>query len=289
MTPSPLTRQVAARIAGYIRRTGAPRGTRLAERTLAGELGVSRSPVRAALRLLAEEGVVTAAEGGGFTVVRIGDELGDTHTEAHDEDEEPYLRIAADRLDGVLPDRVTGSGLARRYGLTPAQLTRLLRRISAEGWLERLPGYGWRFSALLTSRESYADSYRFRLTIEPAAVLEPGFVLDRAAVERVRAEQAELAAGGVRTVGNAELFARNREFHETIVACSRNTFFLDALRRTDDLRRLIEYRRSLPRDRAAVRCREHVEIADLLLAGRRTEAAEHLRRHLGSVGQEKTA
>ncbi|GAB2965820.1 FCD domain-containing protein [Amycolatopsis acidiphila] len=202
-------------------------------------------------------------------------------------DEELYLRIAADRLDGVLPDRVTESALGRRYRLTAAQLARVLRRISAEGWLERLPGYGWRFRSLPTSQMSCVDSYRFRLLIEPAALLEPGFVLDRAGVERVRAEQTGPAAGGAAAVGNAELFARNREFHETIVACCGNTFFIDALRRTDDLRRLIEYRRSLPRDRAAVRCREHVEIADLLLAGRRAAAAERLRLHLGSVGQEK--
>jgi DNA-binding GntR family transcriptional regulator len=61
------------------------------------------------------------------------------------------------------------------------------------------------------------------------------------------------------------------------------------LRRIDRLRRLIEYRRSLSRDRAIIRCREHVEIADLVLAGRRAEAAEHIRRHLSTVGVEKVS
>ena len=36
--------------------------------------------------------------------------------------------------------------------------------------------------------------------------------------------------------------------------------------RRDNLRRLIEYRRALARDRARARCLEHVQIADLLLA-----------------------
>lgn len=41
------------------------------------------------------------------------------------------------------------------------------------------------------------------------------------------------------------------------------------------------------RDRAIVRCREHVEIADLLLEHRRTEAAETMRLHLSTVSVEQ--
>ncbi|HWD01570.1 MAG TPA: GntR family transcriptional regulator [Amycolatopsis sp.] len=286
--PTPLTRQVAARIVGYIRETGAEPGTRLVERTLAARLRVSRSPVRAALKLLADEGVVAVAEpGGGHTVARAVGELEVAENDDGDLGEQQYLRIASDRLDGELPDRVSESELARRYHLTPAQVTAVLRRIAAEGWIERLPGYGWEFQPMLTSQESYEDSYRFRLALEPAAVLEPDFTVDRTAIEAVRAQQLELAEGAARTVSNTELFARNRAFHEAVVNCSHNTFFIDALRRVDNLRRLIEYRRTLPRDRAAVRCREHVEIADLLLAGDIAEAAQYLRRHLSTVGVEK--
>lgn len=70
--------------------------------------------------------------------------------------------------------------------------------------------------------------------------------------------------------------------------CSNNTFFIDSLRRVDRLRRLIEYRLSLQRARVALRCAEHVRIADLLLAGERTEASAYLREHLSSGSQEKT-
>jgi len=40
----------------------------------------------------------------------------------------------------------------------------------------------------------------------------------------------------------ADLFKINSELHETIVACSRNEFFLDSIKRINRLRRLIEYR-----------------------------------------------
>ncbi|MEV0597803.1 FCD domain-containing protein [Streptomyces sp. NPDC050315] len=199
----------------------------------------------------------------------------------------PWCESAADRLDGNLPDRVTENALARRYDLTPKQLAHILRRIAVEGWIEQLPGYGWEFQPTLTSMDSYQDSYRFRLTIEPAAVLEPGFVLDREALESVRAQQQRLVDGEIRTIGNAQLYDLNSRVHEAVMACSHNSLFIDALRRVDRLRRLIEYRRSLQRDRAAVRCAEHVEIADLLLAGKRAEASAYLREHLSSVGKEK--
>jgi DNA-binding GntR family transcriptional regulator len=290
MAPTPLTRQIAARIVDYIREEQAPRGTRLVERTLADHLRVSRSPVRGALRLLQDDGIVAPAERGGYTVLRTADQLDDVAAaddgEA-DADERIYLRIAADRLDGELPDRVTENALARRYDLAPAQLARILRRINAEGWLERLPGYGWEFQHTLTSLKSYDDSYRFRLIIEPAAIREPGFVLDRRAVEQVRAQQQELVDGRIWSIGNAELFDLNRSFHETIIGCSGNTFLIEALTRVDNLRRLVEYRRSLARDRAVVRCREHVAIADLLLTGDLAAAAESMRVHLDTVGREK--
>ncbi|MCR6485025.1 GntR family transcriptional regulator [Amycolatopsis sp. OK19-0408] len=287
MAPTPLTRQVAARIVDYIRDERADPGTRLVERTLAEHLRVSRSPVRSALRLLEDTGVVAPAERGGYTVVRTGDQLDDVAV-AND-DEARYLRIAADRLDGKLPDRVTESALTRQYDLSPADLNRTLRRIATEGWIERLPGYGWEFQPALTSERAYADSYRYRLITEPAAILEPTFALDHRAIEEVRAQQRKLADGAIHDVGNAELFALNRAFHEAIMECSGNTFLIEGLRRIDNLRRLIEYRRSLERDRAIIRCREHVEIADLLLAGRRADAAELMREHLSTVGEEKVA
>ncbi|WP_406690776.1 GntR family transcriptional regulator [Saccharopolyspora sp. ID03-671] len=287
MAPTPLTRQTAARIVEHIREQGLPAGSKLVERALAEHLRVSRSPVRNALRLLADDGVVGLAERGGYTVLVPAAELPAAESET-DDTEQLYLRIAADRLDGKLPDRVTETGLARDYGLTSAQLTRLLRRISNEGWIERLPGYGWEFQPMLTELRSYQDSYRLRLTIEPAAILEPTFTLDRTAIERVRAQQQRLVDGDIWSVGNAELFDLNSGFHEAIMECSRNTFFIDALTRVDRLRRLIEYRRSLSRERAIVRCREHVEIADLLLAGRTAEAAEAMRSHLDTVGAEKS-
>ena len=139
------------------------------ERRLAEDLRVSRSPVRGALRLLAQDGVVGPADRGGFVVLKTGDDLAGREFERPDKPrEEIYLRVAEDRLNEELPDRITENELMRRYELTRSELADLLRRMTKEGWIDRLPGYGWEFAPMLTTMKMYEDSYRFRLVIEPA-------------------------------------------------------------------------------------------------------------------------
>lgn len=282
-----LNRRLAARIAEAIRSDAVAIGTRLTERSLAERFRVSRSPVRAALRHLETLGIVSAVESGGFVVCdpAKGEMLQSVDKQ---EDEDAYLAIAEDRLEGRIPDRVTESELMRRYGLSRTEVTRMLHRIAGEGWAERLPGHGWEFLPMLTSLQSYRDSYRFRLVIEPAAILEPNFVLDRAALLECRGQQSRLIEGEIWTISNASLFELNAHLHETIIECSQNAFFVESLRRVDHLRRLVEYKCALNRKRAVEQCREHVALLDLLLESRREDASAFMHRHLSSVSIEKT-
>ena len=85
----------------------------------------------------------------------------------------------------------------------------------------------------------------------------------------------------------AEIFDANTRLHETIARCSGNAFILDALRRLNRLRRLIEYQKSVDRQQAQRRCQEHLQLIDLLLEGRREDAAAFMTLHLGNALQEK--
>ncbi len=287
MTATALTRRLADQILDLMREGALAPGDQLTERGLAERMRVSRSPVRSALRLLETEGVVCPAARGGYVAIDGG--LAPPRApDAADEDTALYDRLINDRLDQRLPERLTENELVRRYGVTRGQLARLLRRAVAEGLMERLPGHGWAFLPALTSLAAYGDSYRFRLTIEPAAMLEPGFVLDVPALERRRRQQQALIDGEIHTASDARIFELNSGLHETIIACSGNGFFIDALVRLNRLRRLMEHRQKLDRTDAVERCREHVAILDLLLEGRRPEAAELMRRHLSSVGAAKS-
>lgn len=86
-----------------------------------------------------------------------------------------YFQIADDLLKNELPQECSEQLIRTRYGLTAAQLNAVLDRIANEGWAERKPSYGWSFSAMLTTPDSLLQSYRLRLALEPAALLEPGF------------------------------------------------------------------------------------------------------------------
>jgi DNA-binding GntR family transcriptional regulator len=275
-------------IRAYLRNERPMIGHRLTERFLADRLRVSRSPIRKVLQELLAEGLLDRTDGGGYVVAKSGNDVSLSVTEEPADEDSAYLQIAEDRLNGNLPERVTENGLMRRYDLTRAQVGQLLLRISGEGWIAPLPGYGWEFLPVLTSVKSYRDSYHFRLVVEPAAILEDTFVLDREGISQCLAEQQELVDGRIWTISGSELFDLNTHFHETVARCSNNDFFIESLARINRLRRLIEYRQALVPERAILRCEEHVELARLLLSGELKAASEHLRRHLSTVGSEKT-
>jgi len=166
-------------------------------------------------------------------------------------------------------------------------LARVLTRMAAEGWVLRRAGYGWTFLPVLKSLESHRLAYRFRMTIEPAALLEPTFRIDHGAFARCRAQQQVLLEGRINKVSAVELFAAGSALHEMLVQCANNVFFLDALRRVDRLRRLLEYRAMVEPGRFVAQAREHLELLDLIEAGDRMAAASLMRRHLDQVSAVK--
>ena len=176
----------------------------------------------------------------------------------------------------------------RRYGCSQARLLPVLSRMTHEGWLDRLPGKGWEFQPKMDSPEAYDQSYRFRMLIEPASLLEPGYKVDADGFARVRAQQQAMLAGKLLQYSRSEIFEVGATFHEMIVGCSGNTFMLDALRRINQLRRLIEYRGNTDRGRLVSRCKEHIKLLDLIESGDRTGAAEFLRAHLDVARKIKT-
>ena len=283
-----LGEQLAGKIEFMIAEESLDPGTPLVERALAERFMVSRSPVRDALRLLSERGTVGPRPEGGYVVLKkpkVSPFAGAFESEPLEE--KVYLQVGEDRLSGALPERVSESDLMRRYGVTKAQLAAILRRIANEGWIERLPGHGWQFLPILTSGETYDQAYRFRILIESAALHEPGFKVDEAALRKCLAEQQALIDGAVEWASPAQLFDANTRLHETIAGFSGNVFILESLKRINRLRRLMEYRKAVNREAAARRCREHKTLIELLLSGQREAAADFIRLHLRDAAREK--
>lgn len=276
-----------AQILDHVRAEGMPRGRHLPAQALADQFRVSRAPVVSALRQLEKQGIVRSEANRGFFLDRDAANLPATADAPPDEDA-IYFRIAEDRLAGRLPDRLSASEFMRIYDLPRGRMQLLLQTIEDEGWIERLPGNGWQFRATLTSRKAYADAYLFRATIEREALLLPGFRPDPAAFAAARAQQAAMLDSHGRA-SRTVIFAQNSDFHETLMRCAGNDFFLDAVQRTNRIRRLIEYRITTDRSRLPQQSREHLAILDLIESGRLADAADFLFRHICDAGLAKAA
>jgi DNA-binding GntR family transcriptional regulator len=196
------------------------------------------------------------------------------------EDDQLAERMAADRFAGSLPDQVSEADLMRRYGVARSALARVLNRMAQDSVLERRDGHGWRFLPTLDSTQLHDESYRFRLLIEPAGVLEPTFCLDTARAQRLREEHLALVAGGLKQVSSVEFLDLNADFHEFIAACSGNRFFHQAIINQNRLRRFFSYHWTYGAERMRDSSNEHVAILDRLLGGDRDQAATLLRLHL---------
>jgi DNA-binding GntR family transcriptional regulator len=275
---------VAARIVQYLAEEKLPVGTHIPTQDVADRFAVSRSPVNDALNLLSEKGLVAHRQNKGYFVSAVAPAAPEhVGLALQDEFSAIYFRIAEDRLAGRLDDQVSESFLRQTYGVTRAQLNQLLHRIAGEGWAARRPGYGWTFSSMLTTPEALEQTYRVRMAIEPAALLEPAFALNREAARQCRETEEWFLSGGIETASADTLYERGVRFHETVVSASHNPFFLDALRRVNRVRRLLAYRSMMDRQRYYSQAREHLRILDLLVRERNEEAAVAMGRHLRSV------
>ncbi|WP_426957000.1 GntR family transcriptional regulator [Muricoccus radiodurans] len=270
--PSALQRDLVRRIATRLAQGEARPGERVPEPALAAAFGVSRTPVRAALLELARQGHVRHEPNRGFVLVHL--------PPAPPPEPDLADRILADRAAGTLPADVSEAALIARYGSPRGTVRRALLRLSEEGLVRRAPGHGWQFTPSLEDSAALDEARRFRLAIEPAALLQPGWRAPPGVLERLTDEQtALLRARG----GDARHWASvNDALHGTLAECSGNRFFAEAMRAQNALRRLTERQQfpTLPQARIRQSCREHLAILAALRDSDRPRAAALMEVHL---------
>lgn len=264
-----------------VREADRPAGWQLKEQWLAGNLNVSRSPVRAALRLLAGLGIVTTVPNQGCFLAAPARDLKDTHyTVPPTEEERLYLQITRDRFAERIGMIINVAELGRRYSVSRSMIDRAIARLTEEGLVERDAGRRWAFLPSLNNPQVYEESYRFRMHIEPAAILDPSFRVEPAKFAEIRNAHEALLAGAVHTDPFQRLVEIDVEFHETIGRCSHNRFILQAIQQQSRLRRMTEFQFRADRGRMAQSCAEHLAILDALEAGNRERAADLMRLHI---------
>jgi DNA-binding GntR family transcriptional regulator len=277
--PSSLHAQLANQVLEYLATRDLPPNSHVPEPELCERFHVSRTPVRGALKLLCEQGYVAhVPRRGYFTAQPIA--IGSDEALPESEEESLYLEIAEDRIQQRLPAQNSEADLLRRYPVAKGLLIRVLQRLMREGLAEKRPGRGWRFTPVLDSKQMHDESYRFRLAIEPLALLEDTFELDEEAAARSAAKHERILDGALEQITPIELFEMNAEFHELLAASSRNRFFLQAIQQQNRLRRFVNYHWTYGTDRVIETCREHMEVLKAVRDGDMQWASSLLRRHL---------
>lgn len=276
--PTRLQQEIAERILQLVRDDALAAGAWLNENATARRLGVSRTPVRAALDHLAEQGVVRRHLNKGIEILKLP-AAGDSVLPPEEIDL-AMVRLAHERENGLLPDEVSELEVMRRYELGRPEAQKLLARLADLDMVERKPGYGWRFLHEPRDQRLREESYRFRLIIEPMAMLEPGFHLDPGWIAEMRARHAETLRQPWRESSSVAFYEMNADFHEGLAAATGNRYFHSAVRRQNQLRRLSNYDWDHGFERVQVNCTEHLGMLDHLEAGENEVASALMRSHL---------
>lgn len=291
MPASSLARSIATQIAHLITVGEIAQGSQLRTQPLADKFGVSRSPIREALQLLAKQGLLEQRENRGFFASEasasvIVEPVSDQPKPF--EVDNDYQRLAEDWLVDRIPAEVTEGMLRDRYNVSKAQLSDMLLRAVREGWAERKQGYGWRFLPVAKTPEAFEQIYRLRMLIEPAAMLEPGFTLDRTIINEQRRIQNRMLEADIARLPAERLLHNGSLFHEELIRMSHNPFFHLSLVRVNQMRRLLEYRSRVDRSRLVQQCQEHLAILGLLERGEVVEASFAMRKHLSGALSRKS-
>jgi len=272
---------LAQRILDLALESGMAAGERLTEQALASRFNVSRTPVRAALRILAERGVAAYEEDAGYRLAVDPATIDRAQAELPATDEDVvYAAVLRDRAARRLAEAETVTALMRRYDVSRTVVQTVLKRLSEDQLVERAPGQLWVFRPAPDDAEGQTESYDFRLALEPTALVAPGFRLDGALIGLLRPVMEGLAAADERAFDAAAFHRSDHEFHAMIAQGCGNRFIGEALLNHHRRRRTASAARTVSVFRLRQATREHLEMLDQIERNQMELAADLMRVHL---------
>lgn len=277
--------ELAQAIVSLAKQEGLRSGEHLPEEFLADKFAVSRAPIRYALKILVDHGILRKEPYRGHFLVDDADRLdpADINSE-EDSTDRLYITIAEARLREILPEAFGEAECMRLFDVSRHALRKALYQLSQDGIIARDPARGWRFTTPINDEASYDASFRFRIANEPAALLEPTFRAQAQRIEDCRRRHREILDSGDGKLDLHKVFQVNAEFHEMLADFSRNPFFLQAIRQQNRLIYLIEWlaerRADTNQQRLIESCKEHLQILDAVEAEDSERAAILMKEHL---------
>jgi DNA-binding GntR family transcriptional regulator len=283
--PSRLHEELAAMIIQLLKDQNAGIGQHLVELDLCEHFGISRTPVRGALKLLAARGVLESRTNRGFVLRQALDKAPDLGpiADRDEEDARLFVAIAEARVSGRLPDQCTQQEIVRQFKTTVAVVVRVLRELAKLGLAERKPGNGWRFLQSIDSARAERESYQFRMLLEPAILLQAGFKLAPEWVSRTRIHHQSFCEKPWRSTLAVEFYEMNADFHEALARASGNRHMLTAIQQQNQLRRFLNYHWDYGVERVRESARQHLAILSALELNDNEFAAVLMRRHLAGA------
>lgn len=271
---------LAKRILSHLVALDLPKGAHVPEQAVADAMQLSRTPVRKALAALWREGLLRWIEHRGYFLEVPSGALFAASKELPGGDDELFVQIGLDHLDGRLAQPLTEAVVAEHYGVAQRLAQRVLESLREEGVIVPAADGGLVFNAFLLRPEASRASYAFRRTIEPQIPKLPTFRVERTTLKHCRDEHIRfLALRSDQRTGRIA-FAVDAAFHEMVARFGGNPFFLSGVVQHNRLRRLLEYRDSFDEERVTVWLREHLDIVEALSDGDRDAASVLLSRHL---------
>jgi len=271
-----------------------PQGLVLLEGPLAQLFGTSRVPVRRALSLLHEEGLIARFEGRGFIVAQEAEDVEPLRIALtrelfglHDRQEPVDTRSSGEKvlenLQEVLSTamvfgryQVDEHKAAQHYHISRAVIRESLMRLRDKGLVTKEPYSQW-LTGPLTARE-IADHFEIRASLEPTALCKAAPQLDAtwltAALDNVhKSTGLHLSA--------AQLEQLEENLHVRCLEPAGNKLMMQILRQNQSpfiVTRIFYDLLAIPVENALLE--EHALVYEMLLKGNASLAAACLRDHL---------
>ena len=197
--------------------------------------------------------------------------------------EKVYNSLRRDLASGSISpnERLGEERLAELYGVSRTPVREALARLLADGLIERAHHGLYPYRPRLDELDGL---YELRVTLESKGIQrvidDPMLRHDHGALraELVKWEQYRDAPPSA----GAELVIADEQFHMVLLASSGNPAFAEALEAVNSRVRPARALDALSNDRIATMVREHLHIAELVLAGRLRAALDALISHIAS-------
>lgn len=265
-------------------------GARLSESAVAAELGVSRTPVRSALRLLEEEGLLSATRGReGYSVVG-----GSTEGQLPRHRDGSVTRLTSSATwEGIYKEvskkavaraaygswRIIETELASSFGVSRTVVREVLVRLEHVGIIRKDERSRWFLPALTHTR--IRQLYEMRRILEPLALRNAAQLAPRPLLEDMKIELEEIVSA-TEMAPPSEFDRLEQRLHVGLLSHGDNDVLLETLQHYHAL--LVTNAQLYDATRSAFGSDpfvgEHLEIITTLIDGHVERAVELMEQHM---------